>query len=176
MPKAVQYVLQVYDQIGSLDELLQMAIIDVVRLDCKGDSTHRVRFFPIMLLLEVLMVGIGEVDPHYFRVAKRTLICCKIRGCHHIDELNAKCCCRERFVAAHERVVHIHTHALLAAASTLINIVIKESDNNVKLIVLDRLENLRSKHGHVFDSLIMDVLQVLSRCDHSAAFHSISLD
>lgn len=45
MPKAVQYVLQVYDQIGSLDELLQMAIIDVVRLDCKGDSTHRVRFF-----------------------------------------------------------------------------------------------------------------------------------
>jgi len=50
-----------------------------------------------------------------------------------------------------------------AAASTLINIVIKESDNNVKLIVLDRLDTLRSKHGHVFDSLIMDVLQVLSR-------------
>ena len=39
----------------------------------------------------------------------------------------------------------------------------KESDNNVKLIVLDRLDALRSKHGHVFDNLIMDVLQVLSR-------------
>jgi vesicle coat complex subunit len=50
-----------------------------------------------------------------------------------------------------------------AAASCFINIVIKESDNNVKLIVIDRLDTLRSKHGHILDGLIMDVLQVLSR-------------
>jgi hypothetical protein len=31
------------------------------------------------------------------------------------------------------------------------------------LIVLDRLDALRSKHGAVLDGLIMDVLQVLSR-------------
>jgi coatomer subunit beta len=41
-PKAVEYVLQVYDQIPSLDESLQMAIIDVIRLDCKTDTTNRV--------------------------------------------------------------------------------------------------------------------------------------
>ncbi len=52
---------------------------------------------------------------------------------------------------------------LLAAASSFINLVIKESDNNVKLIVLDRLDTLRSKHGHVLDGLIMDVLQTLTR-------------
>ena len=52
---------------------------------------------------------------------------------------------------------------MTAAATTFINLVVKESDNNVKLIVLDRLDALRSKHGHVFDNLIMDVLQVLSR-------------
>ena len=40
----------------------------------------------------------------------------------------------------------------------------KESDNNAKLIVLDRLDALRQRHGHVLDSLIMDILQVLSRC------------
>ena len=50
----------------------------------------------------------------------------------------------------------------VAAASCFINLVIKESDNNVKLIVLDRLETLRAKHDHVLDGLIMDVLQVLS--------------
>ncbi len=50
-----------------------------------------------------------------------------------------------------------------AAASCLINLVVKESDNNVKLIVLDRIENLRSKHGPVIDGLVMDLLQVLSR-------------
>jgi coatomer subunit beta len=54
----------------------------------------------------------------------------------------------------------------LAAASCFVNLVIKESDNNVKLIVLDRLDTLRSKHGHVLDGLTMDILQVLSRYEH----------
>ena len=47
------------------------------------------------------------------------------------------------------------------------NFVVKESDNNVKFIVLDRLDVLRSKHGAIY--YIMDVLQVLSRsifCRH----------
>ena len=39
----------------------------------------------------------------------------------------------------------------------------RESDNNAKLIVLDRLDALRQRHGHVLDPLIMDILQVLSR-------------
>ena len=52
---------------------------------------------------------------------------------------------------------------LLAAASCYISLVQKESDNNAKLIVLDRLDALRSKHGHVLDPLIMDILQILSR-------------
>lgn len=51
----------------------------------------------------------------------------------------------------------------VAAASTYINLAFKESDNNVKLIVLDRLDVLHSKHGHVLDGLIMDIVQILSR-------------
>jgi coatomer subunit beta len=51
----------------------------------------------------------------------------------------------------------------VAAASCFISLAIKESDNNVKLIVLDRLDNLRAKHGPVLESLILDILQVLSR-------------
>ena len=50
-----------------------------------------------------------------------------------------------------------------AAASCLIELVVKESDNNVKLIVLDRIESLRQRHEHVMDSLVMDILRVLSR-------------
>ena len=45
MPKAVEYILSIYDTIGSLDEALQMSIIEIIRLDCKEDSTHRVRRF-----------------------------------------------------------------------------------------------------------------------------------
>lgn len=42
MPKAVEWIIGVYDQITGLDELLQMSIIEVIRLDCKNDSAHRV--------------------------------------------------------------------------------------------------------------------------------------
>ena len=50
-----------------------------------------------------------------------------------------------------------------AAASCYVNLVLKESDNNVKLIVLDRINELRQKHGRVLDDLVMDILRVLSR-------------
>lgn len=45
----------------------------------------------------------------------------------------------------------------------MIELAVKESDNNVKLIVLDRLETLRTKHEHVLDALVIDVLRVLTR-------------
>jgi hypothetical protein len=50
-----------------------------------------------------------------------------------------------------------------AAASCFANLLIKESNNNVKLIILDHLDALHSKHSAVLDGLIIDVLQVLSR-------------
>ncbi|KAG2183398.1 hypothetical protein INT43_006404 [Umbelopsis isabellina] len=55
--------------------------------------------------------------------------------------------------------------AVKAVASCYIELSIKESDNNVKLIVLDRFEELRSKHGHVLDDLVMDILRILSSPD-----------
>ncbi|KAK0467332.1 coatomer protein [Desarmillaria tabescens] len=92
MPKAVEYILSIYDSIPSLDEALQMSIIEVI-----------------------------------------------------------------------------------PAASCYINLIIKESDNNVKLIVLDRLDALRSRHGHVMDGLIMDVLQILSTADMEVRRKAISV-
>lgn len=55
---------------------------------------------------------------------------------------------------------------LLAAASCYINLVAKESDNNAKIIVLDRLDSLRARHGHVLDPMVMDILQLVTRYVH----------
>lgn len=52
--------------------------------------------------------------------------------------------------------------AVKAAAACFIDLIVKESDNNVKMIVLDRVESLRSKHEHVLDDMVMDILRVLS--------------
>lgn len=55
-------------------------------------------------------------------------------------------------------------HALKAAANVFIDICLKESDNNVKLIVLDRLVALRESPvaDKVLQDLVMDILRVLT--------------
>ncbi|KAI4459949.1 coatomer subunit beta [Holotrichia oblita] len=57
--------------------------------------------------------------------------------------------------------------AIRAAASCYIELIVKESDNNVKLIVLDRLIALREhpSHERVLQELVMDILRVLSSPD-----------
>ncbi|KAJ7118746.1 coatomer protein [Mycena epipterygia] len=140
MPKAVEYILSIYDSIPALDEALQMSIIEVIRLDCKNDSAHRARYIRVMF--ELLNV------PSY---------AVKYEAATTLTTLTQ------------------NPAAVKAAASCLINLVIKESDNNVKIIVLDRLDSLRSRHGHVLDGLIMDVLQVLSSADMDVRRKAISI-
>ncbi|XP_052810345.1 coatomer subunit beta-like [Mya arenaria] len=57
--------------------------------------------------------------------------------------------------------------AIKAAASCYIELVVKESDNNVKLIVLDRLVALKEVQAHekTLQDLVMDILRVLSAPD-----------
>nr|XP_006812914.1 PREDICTED: LOW QUALITY PROTEIN: coatomer subunit beta-like [Saccoglossus kowalevskii] len=57
--------------------------------------------------------------------------------------------------------------AVKAAASSYIELILKESDNNVKLIVLDRLISLKEAPAHerVLQELVMDILRVLSAPD-----------
>ena len=49
--------------------------------------------------------------------------------------------------------------AIRAAAAAFIKILNKESDNNVKLIVLERLASLRRRHTKVLRDLVMDILR-----------------
>lgn len=53
--------------------------------------------------------------------------------------------------------------AIKAAASCYINLILKESDNNVKLIVLSRLTDLRQYHERILQDLIMDIVQIISK-------------
>ncbi|OBZ68501.1 Coatomer subunit beta [Grifola frondosa] len=140
MQKAVEYIFQVFDQIPSMDELLQMSIIEVIRLDCKQETTYKARY--ILLISELL-----NVSSHAVKYEAATTLTSLTQN----------------------------PAAVKAAASCYINLVMKESDNNAKLIVLDRLDSLRSRHGHVLDSLIMDVLQILSSTDLEVRRKALSI-
>ncbi|CAN4118777.1 unnamed protein product [Withania somnifera] len=52
--------------------------------------------------------------------------------------------------------------AIRAAANTYCQLLQSQSDNNVKLIVLDRLNELKSSHREIMVDMIMDVLRALS--------------
>jgi len=52
--------------------------------------------------------------------------------------------------------------AVKAAASTFIDLLVKESDNNVKMIVLDRLTSIKQRHSKILQELLMDILRALS--------------
>lgn len=55
--------------------------------------------------------------------------------------------------------------AVKAAASKFIELSIKEPDNNVKLIVLEKVDQLRQKNEGVLDDLTMEILRVLTSPD-----------
>ncbi|KAJ2820684.1 coatomer subunit beta, partial [Coemansia erecta] len=55
--------------------------------------------------------------------------------------------------------------AVKAAAACYITLATKESDNNVRIIVLERLDRLRARHEGIIDDLVMDLLRVLSAPD-----------
>ncbi|GJS44063.1 coatomer subunit beta-1 [Tanacetum coccineum] len=56
--------------------------------------------------------------------------------------------------------------AIRAAANTYCKLLLNQSDNNVKLIVLDRLEELKASHREIMVDMIMDVLRALSSPNH----------
>lgn len=65
--------------------------------------------------------------------------------------------------------------AVKAAAQKFIELAIKEPDNNVKLIALERVNQLRQKNEGVLDDLTMDILRVLSSPDLEVRRKSLSI-
>ena len=65
--------------------------------------------------------------------------------------------------------------AVKAAAQKFIELAIKEPDNNVKLIALERVDQLRQKNEGVLDDLTMDILRVLSSPDLEVRRKSLSI-
>lgn len=79
MPKAVEWILSVYEQIGGLDELLQMSIIEVIRLDCKNDSAHRVCVYKPVILIPPDADGLkGSVYSVHLRATECLFTCCQV--------------------------------------------------------------------------------------------------
>ncbi|OMJ15708.1 Coatomer subunit beta [Smittium culicis] len=81
-----------------------------------------------------------------------------------------------KFEAASALVTLTNNSAAIKAVGTsLIQLILKESDNNVKLVVLERLDNLRIKHEGLLDDLAIDLLQILSNSDLEVKKRSLDI-
>ncbi|CAO1619842.1 unnamed protein product [Sympodiomycopsis kandeliae] len=128
--KAIDYIMDIFETIPNMDELMQLAVIELIRKESKGDSPHRTKY--IRAISELLSAPSHAV---------------KYESAITLTTLTQ------------------NAAATKATAGALIDLAVKESDNNVKLIVLSRLDVLRAKHEHVMDPLVMDLLRVLSSPD-----------
>ncbi len=65
--------------------------------------------------------------------------------------------------------------AVKAAATKFVELSVKEADNNVKLIVLDRVDQLRRRNEGVLDELTMEILRVLASPDMDVRRKALNL-
>ena len=65
--------------------------------------------------------------------------------------------------------------AVKAAATKFVELSVKEADNNVKLIVLDRVDQLRRRNEGVLDDLTMEILRVLASPDMDVRRKALNL-
>ena len=128
--RAVAYLESIISQVSLCDELMQMAIIELIRRDARGECPRRATYIET------------------------------------VSELLASQSHAVKYEAALTLAgLTQNAAAVRAVAAALIELSVKASDNNVKLIVLDRLAALRARHEHVLDSLVTDLLRVLSSPD-----------
>ncbi|KAJ3331044.1 coatomer subunit beta [Blyttiomyces sp. JEL0837] len=129
-PLAVQYLGTIINSVPTADEILQLAVIELIRKDCRNPTADKAKY--IQCIFSLLQSSAHTVKYE----AANTLV-----------------------------ALTSHASAVKAAATCYTELIVKESDNNVKLIVLDRINELREKHDRVLDDQVMDILRVLSSPD-----------
>jgi coatomer subunit beta len=138
--RALAYLNTVFAQITSLDEFMQLAIIELIKKDCHVNISAKGRYVAAI----VSLLGVPSASVRY--EAANTL------------------------VSLTSSVV-----AVREVAKCFIDLAVKEADNNIKLIVLDRLKDLKKDHGDIVDELAMDLLRILSSPDMEVCRKAINI-
>lgn len=127
---AVQWLRENAQLVASFDELLQLAVVDLIRRCVREFSNDKSLF--IRCIFELLNSPASAV---------------KYEAASALVSLSS------------------NPAAVKAAASCYISLAARESDNNIKTIVLERLDQLRRRHEGILDDLVMDILRLLSAPD-----------
>lgn len=125
--RAIKYVLSLQDQVSSMGDIFQLAVLELVRKVCRSTSVNKGRFLRIV-----------------FDLASSSSTAVSYE-------------CASSLVSLSSSPVAIHQ-----AAQAYVQLLTEQSDNNVKLIVLDRLRDVQKHHKQVMEGMVMDIFRALS--------------
>merc|ERR1719375_126720 len=125
--RAIKYVLSVHDQVPTMGDIFQLAVLELVRKVCRSSPAYKSRFLRIVFNLTQSSSTAVSYD------------------------------CASSLVSLSASPVAIHQ-----ATQAYVQLLTEQSDNNVKLIVLDRLQDVQKHHRQVMESMVMDILRALS--------------
>nr|CAD7573446.1 unnamed protein product [Timema californicum] len=153
--RALSYLASCLDQVTSFGDILQLVIVELIY-----KSTSDVHTSCGVLVVDFVLPAGWQVCHANPSERSRFIRC--------IYNLLNSTSPAVRYEAAGTLVtLSSAPTAIKAAASCYIELIVKESDNNVKLIVLDRLIALKEHptHERVLQDLVMDILRVLASPD-----------
>lgn len=125
--RAVAYLFDNVERIADWGDVLQVAVLELIRKVCRANPQSKGRYIKIILAL------------------------LESRSAAVLYE------CATTLVSLSSAPT-----AIRAAAGTFCKLLVKQSDNNVKLIVLDRLDDLKKRHRDIMSEVLMDMLRALS--------------
>jgi len=125
--RAIKYVLSMQDQVGTMGDIFQLSVLELVRKVCRTSQAHKGRFLRIVFNLAA---------------ASSTAVSYE---------------CASSLVSLSSSPVAIHQ-----ATTAYVTLLTEQSDNNVKLIVLDRLQEVQKHHKQVMEGMIMDIFRALT--------------
>ncbi|BFZ57659.1 coatomer subunit beta [Savitreella phatthalungensis] len=128
--KAATFLVNNFSSITSMDELMQLSIIDFIRKDVLLNPQNKAQY--LKLIFDLLDTPINTVA---FEAASALTL------------------------------ISTNPAAVQAAASKIVELIVKEPDNNAKLIMLDRIDELRKTHVGLLEDFVLQCLNVLSSPD-----------
>ena len=142
--RAVRYLLENIEQVQSFGDLLQMTVLNLI---VKVRKIHRETSKEKCLFVQVCR-NKPEEKGKYLKIILALL---QSRHASVVYE------CSVALVSLSQAPT-----AIRAAANCFTDLLVSHSDNNVKMIVLDRVAELKERHREVMQEMLMDVLRALS--------------
>jgi coatomer subunit beta len=143
--KALAYLMSVMDQVATFGEVLQLIVLEMIRRVSRsgGVGTEGVGVVPL-----------GARRMAFIRVIF-TLLASSVKSQAVQYEAAVTLLSLSRAPTA-----------IKAASQALMHILAQSSDNNIKLVVLDKINDIKIRHAKVIQEQVMDILRVLSFNPH----------